>query len=193
MTTSTVLLEESQRVWVYGANEKEAYSSRERDGERTTRAHLESRATASLHAGMFRFLLNHAPNQTVDLPWSGYQHATPLADMHRVAVGDTTRGIPFAFADGATVQLIVRNENSDDAGGLFARHGIKPASVWDLYQAVAQDFAVHPRNHPVPNIFDEGYYDDAGKFATFIPKGVVLIMNPITWQAAVLHVLPRQG
>ncbi len=118
------------------------------------------------------------PIQTAqtDIPFSNHDQAKPLAFFNSIRLkfrgtGAGAQGAT-AFMNQTTCNDILENANDKDIHGFRAQNFA--TLTYDLEQV---NKILQTRGLPTIEIYDEGYYDDAGQFQLFIPNGTVVVVG----------------
>lgn len=114
----------------------------------------------------------HAPL----VPLDDLEDATPLAERNAIKLkfrgtGASAQGA-VEYLNQTTANAIIENKNNADLRG-FVVDNFRAAS-FDIEQ---YNKMMTARGLPILEIYDEGYYDDAGNFQLFIPDGVSIIVG----------------
>jgi hypothetical protein len=117
------------------------------------------------------------PIQTLDASnWGDLSNGAPLKDFMDVQLlfpgsGASAAGA-MAFMNQKTANNLLRNNNAADIRGYQTRQFI--ASTYGVADA---NKILTDRNLPNIEVYNEGYYDDAGVFQFFIPDDKVVVMG----------------
>lgn len=118
----------------------------------------------------------HTQEYQAPVPWSNRGSAKPLEDFGNIAM--LARGQDTAFDQGATAYMnrktagdMLGNTNDADLGGRRIGIGQTISNINALNTVLAPD------GLPRIEIYDEGWFDEAGVFHLFIPDGSVLVVG----------------
>lgn len=118
----------------------------------------------------------HTQEYQAPVPWSSRDTAKPLEDLGNIAM--LARGQDTAFDGGATAYMnrvtaghMLGNRNEDDLGGRRIGIGQTISNLNSLNTVLAPD------GLPKIEVYDEGWFTEAGVFTLFIPDGVVLVVG----------------
>lgn len=118
----------------------------------------------------------HTQEYQAPVPWSSRATARPLNDLTNIAM--LARGQDTAFDQGATAYMnrvtaghMLGNTNEEDLGGRRIGIGQTISNLNSLNTVLAPD------GLPRIEIYDEGWFTEAGVFTLFIPDGVVLVVG----------------
>ena len=114
---------------------------------------------------------------TSTVPWATYATATPLNDLRTMQLSSRGKGVRFdgsaiLFINRITFNHMIRNANTADMAGRRT-NGLNTMLALNLNELntvlVGEDL-------PQIRVFDDGYFNDAGTFVTFIAdnKGVLV-------------------
>jgi hypothetical protein len=113
---------------------------------------------------------------TAAVPWATVATATPIKDFQAIQL--LSRGTSVQFDSGASAYMnrttfnnLINNTNSNDLDGRRATQ-IKAVMNLDELNRVLLASGL-----PQVEIFDDGYYNDAGTWTQFIPDGKVVVVG----------------
>lgn len=116
---------------------------------------------------------------TASVSWATLATATPLADLRSVKLLQRGHSVDFGsrailYVNQTTANNLMNNQNASD---LFGRRGMYGAT----FNSLANDNSVLLENGlPQIEVYDAGYYNDAGVFTLYIPNntGILAGMRP---------------
>lgn len=116
---------------------------------------------------------------TASVAWGTVATATPLANFRAVQLLGRGQSADFgagaeAWMNRTTANQLLSNTNAADFGGKRGIGGTTVNSIPGMNTILAGE------SLPQINVYDEGYFDDAGTFQLFIPDGVALLIGKRT-------------
>lgn len=112
----------------------------------------------------------------VSTPWADADNSTPLMDIRCMQL--LQRGTSTSFGSCArvymnqvTVNCLLRNRNTWDLG----KHGV--SACCDPFTLDRVNEILLANNLPTIEVYEGGFYDDAGGFHTYIPDGRFVIVG----------------
>lgn len=115
-------------------------------------------------------------NVSAAIPWSDPLNSTPLADLRCIQLFGRGTSTDFGscarmYMNRVTLNCLLSNRNPNDLG----RHALSACCEPMSLDVVTGAFQA--QGLPLPQVYDQGYVDDAGNFHTYIPDGKIVIVG----------------
>lgn len=133
-------------------------------------------SVANIHGGVTHTDTFPLQTFTAGIPWATSLTAIPLANFRSVQTQGPARGANFngtsrAIMNRFTFNLFITNTNQNDLGGRRLQ-GLMPVNTREEANRILMG-----EDLPQIEVYDEGYFTEAGSFTRYIPNSKVIVIG----------------